>query len=223
MGPGVRGATYREEIQRQRKYLQALYRAYAPIYDRCLGRLFRDGHTKGIGRLAEGAPLRVLDVGVGTGLSLRHYGPQHRVTGIDVSPAMLAIAGRKRAESAAAEVCLMNMDASDLRFADAHFDAVVMFYALSVVATPAAVLAEALRVLRPGGDLIVVNHSASSNLVVRALERALSPLAKVMGFRSDLRVEDCLSANPAIRPIHVESANVLGYWSVFHCKKRERA
>lgn len=206
-------------IRLKPSYLQFLYRLYAPIYDRCLGRLFRDGHRKGIGCLAEGAKLRVLDVGIGTGLSLDHYRPEHDVTGIDLSPAMLSIASKKCVHSPAADVSLMEMDAGELTFPAAHFDAVLLFYSLSVVPNPAAVMAEAVRVLKPDGDLIVVSHSASSHGMLWAIEKVVSPLAKLMGFRSDLRVEDCLNEDSGLGIVGVQRANTLGYWRVFHCRK----
>ena len=199
-------------------YLQFLYRLYAPIYDRCLGRLFRDGHRKGIGCLPGDRNLRVLEIGVGTGLSLSHYPSRCEVTGIDQSPAMLAIARRKTTGNET--ITLIEMDAADLQFSGNHFDAVLMCYTLSVVSDPGKVMAEALRVLKPDGDLIVVNHFGSSKRMTGVLEKSVAPVARLLGFRSDLRFEDCVDWAAEIEIVEVQPANAFGYWSVAHGKKR---
>lgn len=162
----------------------------------------------------------MLEIGVGTGLSLAHYPDEIEVTGIDLSPAMLAMARRKAERNRARNLSLLEMDANKLAFPSGHFDAVLMFYTLSVVAAPSAVIAEAARVLKPDGDLIVVNHSASSNRVMGIIEKVISPVARVMGFRSDLPVEVCLADQSGIEILEIQPANLFGYWRVIHGRKQ---
>lgn len=202
-------------------HLQLLYRIYAPVYDFCLRRLFRDGHSKGIACLPKGRRLAVLDVGIGTGLSLEHYGSDHEVTGIDSSTAMLAIAHRKKKLSLAAAVNLVEMDASRLEFSDSSFDAVLLCYVLSVVPSPTTVVDEAIRVTKPGGDIIVVNHSRSAKGSIAGFEKTCAPLARLLGFQSDISIADCFATATGLGITGERGANAFGYWKVFHCNKHE--
>ena len=199
------------------KYLQFLYKAYAPVYDLCLRWLFRDGHRKGIECLPKVTPLNVLDVGVGTGLSLSHYRPGDIVTGIDSSPAMLEAARRK--ESAAKKTDIRLMDASRLAFNDCSFDAVLLFYAVSVFPDPESAISEAVRVSKPGGDIIIVNHSRSTKRWLSRAETLIAPLARLLGFRSDFSIPNCLDRTSGLTKMETRQANAFGYWSVFHYRK----
>nr|WP_240948409.1 class I SAM-dependent methyltransferase [Planosporangium mesophilum] len=112
----------------------------------------------------------VLDVAIGTGLNLPHYPSGVRLTGVDLSPAMLAAAA-KRAADLGLTVALSQADAEHLPFDDASFDTVVCTLSLCSVADDRATIAEMRRVLRPGGQLLLLDHVAASNRVLLALQR----------------------------------------------------
>lgn len=117
-----------------------------------------------------------LEIAVGTGRNFPHYGAELRITGQDISPEMLEIA-RARAQALGREVDLRLGDAQELPFASEQFDAVVSTLALCTIPDDRRALVEALRVLRPGGRLILLEHVRSRRPIVRALQRLLEPLA----------------------------------------------
>jgi ubiquinone/menaquinone biosynthesis C-methylase UbiE len=145
----------------------------ASRYDRQMGwwerRLFGQDNRPWAARRAEGD---ALDVAVGTGLNLPFYGPDVRVTGIDLSPAMLEVA-RQRAADLGREVGLREGDAHHLPFADASFDTVVCTFSLCNIPDPHQAVAEMRRVLRPGGRLVLVDHIGSSSKPVYWLQKGI--------------------------------------------------
>lgn len=170
------------------------YRRWAPIYDSTFGAMTRPGRLAATGRVnALGG--RVLEVGVGTGLSLRHYTPDVRVTGIDFSHDMLRLARQKVARKRLGHVeALRQMDARMLDFADAAFDCVVAMYLISVVPEPERVLAEMARVCRPGGEILIVNHFAADGGTLGRVETLLAPFADRMGWHADFSMGTVLGS-----------------------------
>ena len=170
------------------------YRRWAPVYDRTFGALTRPGRRAATARVnALGG--RVLEVGVGTGLSLRHYAPGVRVTGIDFSDHMLRLAREKVSDLGLAGVeSLRQMDARTLDFADGAFDCVVAMYLISVVPEPERVLGEMARVCRPGGEILIVNHFAADGGALGRLEGMLAPFADRMGWHADFHIGTVLGS-----------------------------
>lgn len=161
------------------------YRRWAPVYDGTFGRITRTGRRRATEAVNDSTG-RVLEVGVGTGLSLPDYAPHLDVTGIDFSDEMLRRARLKvAAENLSNVSALRQMDARELDFPDGHFDTVVAMYLVSVVPEPERVMAEIARVCKPGGQVIIVNHFARENGVLAALERAFAPFANWLGWHSD--------------------------------------
>lgn len=131
---------------------------------------------------------KVLDVGTGTGLSLPHFAPDCRVTGIDLSADMLARARRRTERRNLAHVeALRVMDAGNMDFPDAAFDSVLATFVMSVVPEPDKVLREIARVTRPGGRVYLFNHFRvrSGKPMLSALERRIAPASRSIGFHSD--------------------------------------
>lgn len=168
------------------------YRRWAPVYDRTFGRFTRAGRRKAVDYINARAGT-VLEVGVGTGLSLGDYARHLEVTGIDYSDEMLLKARRKVATEGLGHVSdLRRMDARKLEFPDGSFDTVVAMYLVSVVPEPERVVAEMARVCRPGGEVLIVNHFARDTGFLAALERLFAPCAGLIGWHSDFPVERVL-------------------------------
>jgi phosphatidylethanolamine/phosphatidyl-N-methylethanolamine N-methyltransferase len=175
---------------RQLMHIQAVkaaYRRYARIYDVIFGAVLQPGRRAVLEALNLKPGDRVLEVGVGTGISLPLYPRNVRITGIDVSLEMLekARARVERAKLSNVEA-LLEMDAEAMAFPDASFDKVVAMYVVSVVPRPGKLLEELHRVCRPDGDIFIVNHFQSENPIVGSLERALAGFSSQIGFNPDL-------------------------------------
>lgn len=161
------------------------YRHWAPFYDLVFGAVFDKGRQAAI-TAADRSGGRVLEVGVGTGISLPKYSSRSRIVGIDISPEMLAKARRRAAESSLTNVEQLEvMDAEHLAFPDASFDLVVACHVISTVPHPLRALDECARVLRPGGELILINRVGAEAGARLAIERSLQPIARRLGWRTE--------------------------------------
>jgi len=163
------------------------YARWAPVYDLVFGAVFERGRKASIAA-AERIGGRVLEVGVGTGLSLPDYSWTNRLVGVDLSLPML-----RKAKARAADHRLTNvdglavMDAQRLGFQDAAFDVIVAQYVITVVPDPEATLDEFARVVRPGGEIILVNHLGAEAGPRAAFEQWLAPVARRLGWRPEFR------------------------------------
>jgi phosphatidylethanolamine/phosphatidyl-N-methylethanolamine N-methyltransferase len=171
------------DIDRDR--VEKAYERWAPIYDLVFGKVFEHGRQSTIAA-ADRIGGRVLDVGVGTGLSLSDYSRNVRLCGVDISEPMLRKAQQRvRAQGLANVETLAVMDARSLAFRDASFDAVVAQYVITTVPDPEATLDDFVRVLKPGGELILVNHVGVESGPRRILDLAVAPLARRLGWRTE--------------------------------------
>ena len=162
--------------------VKSAYRRWAPVYDHTFGRVATEGRRHAVEIINRGSG-RVLEVGVGTGLSLPGYGRQLEIVGIDLSPEMLEKAReRVEIEGLGNVTGLHEMDASDLKFADNSFDAVVAMYVMTVVPDPERVMRELARVCKPGGEVILVNHFSQEEGVRGWVERRMAPFADKLGW-----------------------------------------
>jgi phosphatidylethanolamine/phosphatidyl-N-methylethanolamine N-methyltransferase len=165
--------------------VQKIYRRWAPVYDLVFGRVFERGR-RAVAAVSERIGGRVLEVGVGTGISLPYYSERTRVVGIDLSEEMLA-----RARQRVADLQLRNvenlavMDAEQLRFPDSSFDVVVAVCVVNTVPHPELVLDEFARVLKPGGEIVLLNRVGAEAGLRRTLERFFQPVVSRLGWRSD--------------------------------------
>jgi len=161
------------------------YARWAPLYDLVFGAVFEQGRHAAIAA-AQRVGGRVLEVGVGTGLSLPYYSSDLRICGIDISEPMLRKAQQRVAEYGLDNVeSLAVMDAEHLDFADASFDVVVAQYVITTVPNPEATLDEFARVLRPGGEIILVSRVGAEAGLRRALEKWFAPAARKLGWRTE--------------------------------------
>lgn len=162
----------------------------------------------------------VLEVGVGTGLSLPHYGPEVRITGVDFSAEMLAKAQRKvDALDLQKRVDLQRMDARELAFENASFDTIAAMHVLSVVPEPEKVMAEIARVLKPGGKVVITNHFAKTTGVMAGLERVAAPMANLIGWHSDFKMDTILQ-EPSLQIAELRKLPPLGMMTFLVLEKR---
>jgi ubiquinone/menaquinone biosynthesis C-methylase UbiE len=159
------------ETERVGRYFDAI----ADRYDRIMGfpeKLLFGGSRRWVCGQARGD---VLEIAVGTGRNFPYYPTDVRLTGVDISPAMLAVAER-RAADLGRDVTLREGDAQQLDFPDARFDTVVSTLTLCSIPDDRRAVAEVRRVLRPGGRFLLLEHVRSPLLPVRAVQRLLDPL-----------------------------------------------
>ena len=167
--------------------MRKAYGRWAPVYDMVYDKLTEPAGRAAVAAVEACGP-RILEVGVGTGLSLGYYAARSEVHGIDLSADMLARAGRKVASRGLAHVkSLAVMDACRLGFPDRAFDAVTAQFLITLVPDPEGALDEMERVLRPGGEIVLVNHFGQDNGPLARMEKAVAPLCAAIGWSSDFK------------------------------------
>lgn len=168
------------------------YRRWAPIYDHTFGKI-AEAALRQITERANQFEGRLLEIGVGTGLSLPRYKPELAVTGIDLSPDMLKRARERIDKTDCRNVeALLEMDATHLSFPAASFDVVVALYVMTVVPDPIRVMHEMARVTKPGGKVLICNHFSVDKGVRGVVEKKLANFADVLGFRSEFPMDTLL-------------------------------
>jgi phosphatidylethanolamine/phosphatidyl-N-methylethanolamine N-methyltransferase len=169
-----------------REQIEKAYARWAPVYDLVFGAVFERGRMAAIEAAEKhcgAAGGRILEVGVGTGISLPDYSRVNRIVGIDISAPMLKRAQERVVEHRLGNVeALAVMDAKHLAVPDASFDVVVAQYVITAVPDPEATLDDFARVLKPGGEIILVNHLGAENGFRRVFEQGFSPLARRLGW-----------------------------------------
>lgn len=169
--------------------MEKAYARWAPVYDVLCGPVFVNGR-RAAASAARDVGGRILEIGVGTGLSFDDYDATAEITGIDLSEPMIARARQRAASGRYPQVKdLQVMDAHHLRFADATFDCVVGQFVITLVEAPERVLSECARVVKPGGQIILVNHLYSERGLAAAVERLLAQKARGLGLRPEFPFE----------------------------------
>ena len=166
-----------------------LYSEFAPLYDKIFGKIFYSRLESVIEDLDIPPGAKVLEVGAGTGTSFPAYPTHCQVTGIDLAPDMLARAQRKIRENGWTHLTVIEMNALDLDFPDNSFDYVMAFHVVTVVPDPVRMIAEAKRVCKPGGKIVIVNHFTSDFPLLGTLTEALDPVTRWLGWRTNLRLK----------------------------------
>jgi phosphatidylethanolamine/phosphatidyl-N-methylethanolamine N-methyltransferase len=192
------------------------YATFASVYNRICGPLLQAGRREAMRELHIREGDEVLEVGVGTGLTASLYPAHCRITGIDVSEAMLREAAR-HVESCR-NMRLSRMDAQNLRFPDKSFDVVYGAYVISVVPDPVRALQEMHRVCRVGGQIVLLNHFLSHGPILSKLERLMSPMTARMGFRADVDLQ-LLLEKAGLRPLSVRKVNTPRIWTLVRCRR----
>lgn len=202
--------------------VSAAYDRWAPIYDLVFGGVFKTGRRLAVAA-AEQVGGRVLEVGVGTGISLPQYGQNCRLTGVDIADSMLDRARERVQKLGLGNVeGLAVMDAEDLRFMEESFDVVVAQYVVTAVPNPERALDEFVRVLRPGGEIIITTRISADKGFRAGLEKSLMPVTSKLGWRTEFpwsRYEAWANANPRVRLIEHRSLPPLGHFSLVRFRK----
>lgn len=188
--------------------IEHAYRRYARFYDLVFGAVFQPGRKAIVERMNCRPGERILEVGVGTGLSLPLYSKNVLVTGIDISRDMLAQAQARKVRGQMENIVQLSvMDAENMEFADSSFDKVVAMYVASVVPDPERLVDEMRRVCKPNGRIVFVNHFHSRNPVLGTFESLLAPLSRQLGFRPDFSLDRFLDATgleaTSIHPVNI--------------------
>jgi phosphatidylethanolamine/phosphatidyl-N-methylethanolamine N-methyltransferase len=204
--------------------VQKTYRRHSLYYDWVFGPVLHGGRKTAIDHVHCRPGQKILEVGVGTGISLPMYPASAKVTGIDLSEEMLAKAReRVRRERLTQVEDLIHMDAQTMTFPDDAFDKVVAMYVASVVPNPVLLVNEIKRVCKPGGKIIFLNHFRSRNPVLRTVEGWMEAFSSSLGFRSDFALEDFLRTT-GFQVTNVLPVNALELWTVlvgYNDKKTE--
>jgi len=198
------------------------YDRWAPVYDLVFGPVFRRGRRAAIGA-AERAGRSILEVGVGTGLSLAGYSKDKRVTGVDISGPMLRKARARAARLRLGHVQgLAVMDAERLAFPDACFDVVVAQYVVTAVPNPERALDEFVRVLRPGGEVVITSRVGADAGLRGWLEKWLMPVTTRLGWRTEFpweRYARWAAGSPAVRLVERRPIPPFGHFSLIRLSK----
>jgi phosphatidylethanolamine/phosphatidyl-N-methylethanolamine N-methyltransferase len=199
-----------------RNKIERLYTSYAGVYDQIFGKVFHEGRESAIRNLNVQPDEHILEVGVGTGLALPMYPHHCRIVGIDLSKGMLAKAKERAEAHQLAHVQLHRMDAGSMEFVDDSFDTVVAAYVVTAVPDYRKVVNEMIRVCRPGGRIILLNHFSNGNKVIAAVEKVISPLTKHLGWRTDLSLNTVLEGT-SLQVAHKQKVNPLRFWALVEC------
>jgi len=202
--------------------IERAYARWAPIYDLVFGSVFERGRKAAIAA-ADRIGGRILEVGVGTGLSLPQYARNDRIVGIDLSVPMLRQAKARLREHRLPNIDgLAVMDAQRLGFQDAVFDVVVAQYVITTVPEPEATLDEFARVLKRGGEIVLVNHLGAEKGPRALLEGWFAPLARQLGWRPEFRwarLAAWAARHGSMRVIERRAVSPFGHFSLIRFSK----
>jgi phosphatidylethanolamine/phosphatidyl-N-methylethanolamine N-methyltransferase len=203
------------------------YGRWAPIYDLVFGPVFRRGRRAAV-EVAERIGGRILEVGVGTGLSLSDYSPRNRIVGIDISEPMLEKARDRVARLGLRHVeDLSVMDAERLTYGDASFDVVVAQYVVTAIPHPETALDEFARVVRPGGEIVITTRLGAEKGLRGTLEKWLMPVTSRLGWRTEFpwaRYESwAAGAGAQVRLIERRALPPLGHFWLLRYRRLDHA
>ena len=198
--------------------IKSAYRRWAPVYDNTFGRFTTEGRRHAV-EIINQRHGKVLEVGVGTGLSLPEYRRGLEIVGIDLSPEMLDKAREKVEEEGLTNVTgLHEMDATELTFPTASFDTVVAMYVMTVVPDPEKVMRELARVCKVGGEVMLINHFSQEEGLRGWVERRMAPFADKLGWRPVFDVDRVMVCDN----LKVVGRRALRPWGLFTILRFEK-
>ena len=176
----------------QESSTKKIYDVHSMFYDATFGRLVKRRIERAIHHMNIGDSDLVLDLGIGTGVSLNYYPQRGHIVGVDLPAGMLREARKKIRERNLAHTTVFQANALQLPFGDSTFDHVFISHVISVVSDPIQLVKEAQRVAKPGARIVIVNHFQSTNRFLALVEKWLCPLCTKLGWRSDLALNDLI-------------------------------
>ena len=208
-------------VQPTTALMRKAYQRWAPVYDIVYDKLTEPAARAAV-RAVEACGPHILEVGVGTGLSLGYYSPGSEIHGIDLSEDMLQRAREKVARRGLRHVKGLDvMDACHLTFKDKSFDGVTAQFLITLVPDPEGALGEMERVLRPGGEIVLVNHFGQDAGPLAKVERALAPLCAKIGWSSDFKASriEAWARSRGLEPLPLEPVFPGGFFKVLRLHK----
>jgi phosphatidylethanolamine/phosphatidyl-N-methylethanolamine N-methyltransferase len=209
-----------------KRSVERAYARWAPVYDLVFGAVFDAGRHAAIlaaEQACGAAGGRILEVGVGTGISLPDYARKNRLVGIDLSEPMLRRAHERVAEHNLTNVeALAVMDAERMALPDESFDVVVAQFVITAVPNPEKTLDEFVRVIRPGGEIVLVNHIGAEQGPRRAFEICFAPIARRLGWRPEFRfgrLASWAARNGGVRIVEHRAMPPLGHFSLIRFER----
>lgn len=196
--------------------VEQVYSNYASLYDHTFGKIFRESREAAVHGLNVHPGEQILEVGVGTGISLPLYPRECHIVAIDFSAGMLEIAKERVQKYQLHNVALLRMDAAQMDFPDDSFDTVMAAYVVTAVPDYRKVVSEMIRVCRPGGRIVMLNHFRNGNKFIAAVEKMISPLCKHIGFRTDLTLNSVLEGT-SLLVARKKKVNPLRFWHLVEC------
>jgi len=212
-GSGMMNGDRRKKVRLrvEQPHDSRIYSDFADFYDHVFTRVFSRRIDQVIKNLDIQPGANVLEVGIGTGLSVDAYPPHCNVVGIDLSQDMLDRAARKMDPSRHGHIHLQQGDALNLEFADDSFDFVTAFHVITVVPDPKRMLEEMVRVCRPGGRIVIINHFSSERALIRFVIDRVDPLTRHLGWSTRLRLKDLVDPGLFV----LEKRYKTNPWSLF--------
>jgi phosphatidylethanolamine/phosphatidyl-N-methylethanolamine N-methyltransferase len=208
-----------------RRIVERAYARWAPIYDAVCGPIFQQGR-RAAAKAAREVGGRILEIGVGTGLSFEDYDASTEIIGIDLSLPMVTKAQQRLSRESYPYVrSLVVMDAHQLAFADASFDCAIAQFVITLVEDPERVLSECARVVKPGGEIILVNHLYSERGVAAAVERWFARYSHALGLRPEFpfaRLNAWARANGGVQLIERRLIQPFGIYTLVRFRRLDR-
>jgi phosphatidylethanolamine/phosphatidyl-N-methylethanolamine N-methyltransferase len=204
------------DVALEKRQVKRAYKFYAPAYDFIFDWIFNPGREAAIQLLGIRRGQQVLEVGIGTGLNLPLYPSDCRIVGIDLSEEMLKKAQEKVVELSLDNVTLKAMDATVMDFGDDEFDSAVATYTISAAPDPVGVLREMRRVVKPGGNIVFLNHFRSQGLLAGRFEDLVAPVCTRLGWKSNLHLEPLLKQVALTTDVSAK-VNLFNGWRLIRC------
>lgn len=199
------------------EHIKKVYSFYSWIYDAFFGKIFEHGRYSALHMMNVKPNETILEVGVGTGLSLPLYPKGARVVGVDISQEMLGKAEMKKQYYQLSHVSLCNMDASSMAFLDNTFDKVIASHVITVVPDPLRTLKEIKRVCKKDGEIFILNYTGCNNKLISRFEKFISPFRDKVGLGKHIDLDELLR-DAHLSILCEQQVNFLGVCRLIKCK-----